>query len=433
MKTHMKPLLLSALLLVAPPLLAQAPAKARLLDRVIAIINDDVITLSEFEQQKASVLANLKRQNVPTPNKEVLDKQVLERFINEKAELQQARENGIKIDEPSLEASLDLVAKNNSMSRDQLKTALEKDGVTWSRFREELRNDMTLRRLREREVDSRVNITESEIDNYLTTAKTQGAETEEYQLAHILVLMPEQANADLILQKEKRANEALAALKAGQSFSQVAAVFSDAGDAVTGGNLGWRASERLPNVFADVVKTLAVGDNSAVIKSPNGFHIVKLLEKRNNEKRTVIEQTRARHILVKVNDSVSEGDARQKIDRLAERIKAGENFAEIAKGNSEDFTNVKGGDLGWISGGDTVQSFEDAYKAMAIDEVSRPIRTPFGWHLIQVQERRQQDITNDRTRSQARNVLRERKAEEAYQDWLRQLRDKAFVEIKLED
>ncbi|MEN9559563.1 MAG: hypothetical protein RLZZ502_774, partial [Pseudomonadota bacterium] len=247
-----------------------AQNKNRALDRVVAVVNDEVITLSEFSQQKASVLANLRRQNVTPPALDVLEKQVLERFINERAEMQQAKDQGIKIDEPTLENALEVVAKNNKLTRDSLREALLKDGVTWARFREELRIDLTLRRLREREVDSRIVITESEIDNFIFNKNAQGGNNEEYQLAHILVLLPDQNSAEQMLSKEKRANDALAALTGGQSFAQVAAVYSDASDAVSGGNLGWRASERLPNIFAEVVKRLAVGQNSAVLKSPNG-------------------------------------------------------------------------------------------------------------------------------------------------------------------
>jgi peptidyl-prolyl cis-trans isomerase SurA len=411
---------------------AQAP-RALTLDRVVAVVNDEAITRTELESQKRAVAANMQRQGLQVPNNDTLERQVLERFINEKAELQFARESGIRTDDASVDTALSQLARDNKMTDAQFREALQRDGLSVIKFREELRNDITLKRLREREVEQRVVVTEGEIDAYLANQKTQGLEKEEYNLSHVLILVPEQASPTQIAEREGRAKQALADLGNGRTFGQVAAIYSDASDAATGGVIGWRSGDRLPTVFADAVKALQPGQVSGVVKSPNGFHLVRLNDKRGGVVKTVVDQSRARHILVRVNEFLSEADAKVKLERLRDRISRGEPFAEVAKSGSEDASNGRGGDLGWLSPGDTVPAFEEAMKALKISEMSAPIRTPFGWHLIEVTERRKQDITDEKSRATARAALRERKAEESYQDWLRQLRDRAYVELKTEE
>jgi peptidyl-prolyl cis-trans isomerase SurA len=329
--------------------------------------------------------------------------------------------------------ALSQLARDNKMTEVQFREALQRDGLSVIKFREELRNDITLKRLREREVEQRVVVTEGEIDAYLANQKTQGLDKEEYNLSHVLILVPEQASPAQITEREGRAQQALADLSNGRTFGQIAAIYSDASDAATGGVIGWRSGDRLPTVFADAVKSLQPGKVSAVLKSPNGFHLVRLNDKRGGVVKTVVDQSKARHILVRVNEFLSEADAKVKLERLRDRISRGEPFAEVAKSGSEDASNGRGGDLGWLSPGDTVPAFEEAIKALKISEISAPIRTPFGWHLIEVTERRKQDITDEKSRASARAALRERKAEESYQDWLRQLRDRAYVELKTEE
>jgi peptidyl-prolyl cis-trans isomerase SurA len=419
-------------IMFAPPCTAQAQ-RAQTLDRVVAIVNDDVITRNELESQKKAVAAQMQRQGVQVPNNDALERQVLERFINERAELQFARENGVRVDDVSVDQSIAQLAGDNKMTVDQFRAAVQKDGLSFIKFREEVRNDLTLRRLREREVDQRIVVTEGEIDAYIGNVKTQGLDREEYNLSHVLILVPEKASPEVVKEREERGKQALADLGSGRTFAQVAAIYSDASDAVTGGVIGWRGGDRLPTVFADPLTKMKPGEVSAVLRSPNGFHIVRLNEKRGGESKTVVDQNRVRHILIRVNEFTAEADAKAKIERLRDRITRGETFAEVAKGGSEDASNGKGGDLGWLSPGDTVPQFEDAMKALKLNELSKPVRSPFGWHLIEVTERRSQDITSDRSRATARAALRERKSEEAYQDWLRQLRDRAYVEIKPEE
>lgn len=432
----MKPFVLAPLagVLLATSLSVYAQAgRVQLVDRVVAVVNDDVITRYELNSQKRAVIAQLKRQGVAMPPDAELDAQVLERFINERVQLQYAKENGIRADDETVNASLQRIAADNKMSMQQFSAALAKDGITVVKFRDELKNEIVLSRLRDREVESRVVVTDAEIDNYLALAKAQGANQAEYQLAHILVLVPEQATPDQVETRKKRAEEALRQLNAGTAFGQVAAVFSDSNDAVQGGALGWRQADRLPSLYAESANKLKVGETSAVLRSANGFHIVRLLDRRAGEQKAVVEQNKARHILVRVNDLVGEAEAKAKIERLRDRIAGGAKFEDVAKQGSEDGSAPKGGELGWISPGDTVPEFEAALNKAALNTLIGPVRSQFGFHLIEVTERRSQDVTKERTRQSARVALRDRKADEAYQTWLRELRDRATVEMKLAD
>ena len=375
----------------------------------------------------------MKQQKVEPPAADVLDKQVLERLITQRALLQQAKEDGVKIDDTQVERAIQRIAQENKLSADDFRKLLAQEKIPYAKYRDDIRNEMIVQRLREREVDSKVQVTDAEVDQYLATLKAQNAGETEYRLAHILVLVPEQASSDQIENRRRRAEEALRSINSGADFAQVAAAFSDATDALQGGSLGWRSGARLPTVFADAVRDMKPGTVSGVLRSAAGFHVVKLLEKRSHDDATVVDQTHARHILVRVNELTSEADAKAKIDRLRDRLESGANFADLAKLNSEDASAAKGGDLGWLSPGDTVAEFEEAMAKLAPNQISPPVRTSFGWHLIEVLERRKQDVTVDRARSEAQTAIRQRKADEAFQDWVRQIRDKAFVEIRLEE
>jgi len=295
-----------------------------------------------------------------------------------------------------------------------------------------VRKQVIVQRIREREVDSKLAVSDAEVDNYLATIASQSGE-DEYQLSHVYVTVPEQATPDVVEARRKRAETALAQINGGKDFAEVAASYSDAPDASSGGNLGWRTPARLPTVFADVVRTMKPGQVSGILRSAGGFHIVKLAEVRNKNQPTVVDQTHARHILIKVNEQTSESDAKAKIDRLRERLVAGASFEELARANSEDTSNARGGDLGWLSAGDTVPDFEHAMDRLAVNEISQPVRTPFGWHLIQVLERRKQDVTQQRRRDEARKAIRQRKSDEQFEEFVRQLRDRTYVEYKTDD
>ena len=402
-------------------------------DRVVAVVNDEAITQYELDDAKRIVLQQLKQQNVQPPAQDVLDKQVLERMMTERSLLQFAKENGVKVDDTMIERAILRIAQENKLSAEDFRKALAKENIDYPRYREDVRHELTVQRLREREVDSKITVSDAEVEQYLAMLKSQSSGEAEYKLAHILVTVPEQASAEQIDARKRRAEDALRALKNGADFAQVAAGFSDASDALGGGNLGWRSGARLPTVFADEVRAMQVGQVSGITRSAAGFHIVKLLEKRSRNEPTVVDQTHARHILVRVNEIVSESDAKAKIDRLKDRIDSGTKFEELAKLNSEDTTSAKGGDLGWLNPGDTVPEFDEAMKKLELNQISAPVRTPFGWHLIQVLERRRQDITGDRARSEAQVAIRQRKADEAFQDWVRQIRDRAYVEVRLDD
>ena len=426
----------TALALFAAGVCAQPttpPSPVVPVDRVIAIVNDEAVTQYELDDARRLVQQQLKQQKVQSPPADVLDKQVLERLITQRALLQQAKEDGVKIDDTQVERAIQRIATENKLSTEDFRKVLARENIPYAKYRDDIRNEMLVQRLREREVDSKVQVSDSEVDQYLATLKAQNAGETEYRLAHILVTVPEQASADQIENRRQRAEEALRSIRSGADFAQIAAAYSDATDALQGGSLGWRSGARLPTIFADTVREQKVGTVSGVLRSAAGFHIVKLLEKRNHDDATLIDQTHARHILVRVNELTSEAEAKAKIERMKDRLDSGANFAELAKLNSEDASASKGGDLGWLSAGDTVPEFDEAMKKLQPNQVSPPVRTSFGWHLIEVLERRKQDVTVDRARSEAQTAIRQRKADEAFQDWVRQVRDKAFVEIRLDD
>jgi peptidyl-prolyl cis-trans isomerase SurA len=415
----------------APP--ARVPHAVVPLDRVIAVVNDEALTRYDLEEQKRTVLQQMRAQKVRPPPEDVLDKQLLERLVTQRALMQYAKETGIRIDDVQVERTIQRIAQENKMTPAQFRQAVEREGISFDKYRDEIRNEITLQRLREREVDSRISVSDAEVDNFLATVASQAGGETEYHLAHVLVIVPEQASPEQIEAKRQRAEEALKQIRGGAEFSQVAAGFSDAPDALKGGDLGWRAPARLPTVFAEQVRSMKPGEVSGVLRSPAGFHIVKLEDTRSRNQPTVVEQTHARHILIKVNEITSESEAKIKIDRIKDRIDTGASFEDQARLNSEDASASKGGDLGWISPGDTVPDFEQAMAKLKPGQVSAPVRTPFGWHLIEVLERRTQDVTAERQREQARTAMRQRKSEEAFQEWVRQIRDRAYVEFKVDE
>jgi peptidyl-prolyl cis-trans isomerase SurA len=302
-----------------------------------------------------------------------------------------------------------------------------------AKFRADIRNEITIARLREREVESRVNVSESEIDNFLTTQASSNENRDEFEISHILIRTPEEGSTEEIQKAKAKVDEAIKALQDGASFAKVSASYSDAPNALEGGNLGWKAAAQLPALFLDALKNMQAGETTPALRSPNGFHILKLTSKRGGNSPLVIEQTRARHILIKLSEIVSEKDGKQKMDGIKDRLDNGEKFEVLARQFSEDGTASNGGDLGWVNPGDTVPQFEKAMNELKDNQISEPVRSPFGWHIIQVLERRKQDMSKEAARLKARQEIRARKADEAHQDWLRELRDRAYVEYRLED
>ena len=415
------------------PAAGQAAGREVLLDRVIAVVNDEAITQHDLNEQRTAVLVQLRESKVSPPAPDVLERQLLERMITERSMLQFAKETGVRVDDTTVERAILRIAQDNKVSPEEFRKVLDREGIAYAKYREDIRREMVIQRLREREVDARVMVTDAEVDNFLATAAVREGPDVEYLLSHILVAVPEQASPDQVEQRRLRAADALRQVREGADFAQVAAASSDAPDALQGASIGWRNAARLPTVFADVVRGMKRGDVSDVLRSPAGFHVVKFVDQRDRGAPTVVDQTRTRHILIRVNETTSESEARARIDRVRDRLDSGAKFEDMARINSEDTSSAKGGDLGWVNPGDTVPEFEQALGKLAIGETSRPVRTPFGWHLLKVEERRTQDITKDRRREQARQALRQRKADELFSDFVRQTRDRAYVEMKVDE
>ncbi len=410
-----------------------AGARIALVDRIVAIVNKEIITQYELAERMNRVLKDLQRRGTSLPERGELERQVLERLIAEKVQLQFARETGLRVDDLELDRTVNRVAEGNKLSLTEFRKTLERDSIRFDAFREELRNEILIARLREREVISKITVSEGEIENFLLEQSERKDAATEYSIAHILVRVPEQASPEQLEARRGRAEEALKRLKDGADFAQLAAAYSDAPDALQGGVTGWRSQERLPELFVEALAKLRPGEVSNVLRSPAGFHVLKLVDMRGAGAPLLVEQVHVRHILVRTNELVSEDDARRKLANLRERIVNGVNFAELARLNSDDSSASRGGDLGWLYPGDTVPEFERAFVDSKQMEVSQPVKTPFGWHLIQVLERRTADMSSERKRVEARKALLDRKGDEAYQEWLRQLRDRAYVELRLEE
>jgi len=413
--------------------LGGSPGRVVPVDRIVAVVNDEVITAVELSERVQLVSAQLRRGGSQVPPVETLQKQLLERMVNDLVQVQLAKETGIRVDDAMVERTVQRIADDNGMSMSVFREALEKDGVRFARFREDMRSEILMQRIREREVENAVVVTDAEVETEVARAAKETGGDAEYRLSHVLVLVPQQATPEQIEARRRRALQALSELRKGANFAQVTATYSDAPDALQGGNLGWRAAGRLPGLFLEAIDKIQPGDVSDILRSPNGFHILKLLEKRGKAATPSVAQTRVRHILIRPKEGVTDADARTRLERLRERIVAGTDFAELAKANSDDGTASKGGDLGWVAAGDTVPEFERAMNSLKDGEVSQPVQSPFGWHLVQVLERRSEEMSEDRKKLAARQAIRARKADEAFQDWLRQTRDRAYVENRLEE
>jgi peptidyl-prolyl cis-trans isomerase SurA len=421
---------------------AKAPVQRQpvLVDAIIAVVNSDVITMRELDERVRLIEQRMQRQKVQLPTRDILQKQVLERLIVNRAQLQLAREGGIRIDDIMLDRAVARIAESNSLSVQELRDQLEREGTSFARFREEIREEITLQRLREREVDNRLQISESDIDNFLAASASNAENApQELNIAQILVRVPENASPAQVAERRKRAEQVFAQLKSGGDFAKVAAAYSDAGDALKGGELGWRSASRLPQLFVEATEKLQADQIAPIVRSANGFHVLKLVGRRSADAPKsipggMVQQTRARHILIKVNQIVSAPEARRKLVELKQRLdNRGAKFEDLARLYSNDGSASKGGDLGWVYQGDTVPEFERAMNALQPGQVSEPVESPFGYHLIEVLERRSAELSKERQRLLARQALREQKLEEAYEDWLRQLRDRAYVEYRTEE
>jgi peptidyl-prolyl cis-trans isomerase SurA len=422
---------------LAPPSASQglkAPSSPLLIDRVVAIVNREVITASELARREKQFLTNLTRQNIAPPSAAVLREQVLDRMINDRAMLQLARETGIRVDDATLDRSINRIADQNGLSVSGLRNQLESEGISFAAFRQDIREEIILTRLREREVDNRLQISDSEVDTFLAAQGQSIQRIEEIKLAQILVRVSENATKEELASAQAKVKRIEDALRDPKAFAAVAKEFSDSPDRDQGGSLGWRPPDRLPTLFLDAVRGLTPGQVSKAVRSANGFHILQLEDRRSTLRTQEVSVHRARHILVRVDAQVSEEVARRRILDIRRRVELGTDFAQMARDFSQDPGSAqKGGELDWAYPGDLVPEFERAMFALQPGQVSDPVRSVFGVHLIQLLERKREPLTEDRLRTAARMVLRDQKLAEAVSEWTREVRANAYVEIKRDD
>lgn len=418
---------------------AQANPKVVPADWIVAVVNNEAISRKELDDKVVSVSAQLKAQGSALPPPDVMRKQVLEKMIIDHAQLQFAKDKGMQVDDSILDRALQKIADQNHMTMQSMRDQVEKEGTSFPVFREEIRDELTLQRVQQYEVISKIQVSDSEVDNFLAQQSASKGPQQEYHVAHILVHVPENASSEVIRTRYERAQDIVRQLRAGADFAKTAASYSDADDALQGGDLGWRGTNRLPQVFVDAIAPLKQGEVTEPIRTANGFHIVGVLGKRapsllQSSSAPAVMQTHAEHILIKTNQVVSLDDARAKLMEIRSRIVSGSaTFEEMAKQYSNDLTASRGGDLGWLYPGDTVADFEKAMDALKPGEISEPVESPFGMHLIKVLERKTEDASKDRQHLAARQALRDRKVDEATQEWLSQLRDRTYVEYHLDE
>ncbi|HHH13704.1 MAG TPA: molecular chaperone SurA [Thiolapillus brandeum] len=427
---RLSPLLLLPLLWL---LAFSTPAQEReLLDRIVAVVNDDVVLQSEFDRELAEIRRKLEQLGATGIPDEEVRKQALERLILRKLQLQEAERLGITADDQTLQQALLAIARRNGLTPAEMEEAMKAEGISPEAFRAQLREEITLQRLRSREVINRIQVTKAEVDNYLANQAQQGDNSVSYRIRHILIATPEGASSEEIAQARRKAEEIVARLKKGEDFATLASRYSQGQQALKGGDLGWLPAGQVPTLFAQEVLSMNKGDIRGPLQASSGFHIIKL-EDIQGSKTKIVRQTHARHILVRTDEITSDREARIRLEQLYQRIQGGEDFAALARAHSDDKASaLKGGDLGWVTPGDLVPKFEEVMNSLEIGQLSQPFRTQFGWHIVQVLDRREKDVTTESKRDEARLAIRKRKSEEALQLYLRKLRDQAFVETRLE-
>ena len=410
-------------------------ARGAELDRIVAIVNDDIIARSELDARLDQVRDRLRRSGTVPPPERTLRRQVLERMVLNRLQLQLARSSGIRVDDERLNATLLRIAEQNNLTLREFRDTLEREGHEFAKFREEIRDEIMVSEVRRRRVESQVHISQRDIDDYMSTMESQGAEADRhrYRMQHILISVPDGASVEEIAGARARTERLLEEIRGGADFASVAVTHSDGQQALEGGDLGWRPASDLPTMFGDALLRLEVGEITEPIRSASGFHLVKLIDKRDSE-RQMVRQTRARHVLIALDELTDDTTARRQLSALRERIVNGEDFGEIARIHSDDSGSApKGGDLGWIDPGNTVPVFERAMDSLEPGGLSRPFRSQFGWHIVQVLERRVRDDTEAARRAEALRVLRARKIEENMRTWVRRVRDEAYVEYRLDE
>lgn len=417
--------------------LPPASVDAHVIDSVYVIVNDEVITKREVDSRVNEITQRMKASQAQMPSEDDLRRQVVEGMISERAQVQMAKEMGVRVSDTELDRAIGRIAENQKMSVQDMRNAMEKEGMPFAQFREQIRNEIMTQRLVEHEVDSKLQVTEAEIDTYLAAEKAAAADRVEVNIAQILVRLPENASPEQIAARKARADEVARQLRTGADFAKIASTYSDSPDALKGGEIGWRDPDRLPPIFASELRKLKPGQVTPVIRTNVGFYIIKLSDQRKLESAAstgdaaVVQQTHARHILLKITPTLTEEDARKKLLEIKAKIDSKQaTFDDMARQNSVDGSSTKGGDLGWLYPGDALPEFEAPMNALKPGEISDVVKTPFGLHLIQVIERKTEDTGKDKQRAAARQVLTDRKRQEALEDWSRQIRDRAYVEFR---
>jgi peptidyl-prolyl cis-trans isomerase SurA len=424
---------------LAPAAFARAPAAPAPLDSIVAVVEDDVVLRSELDAELRKVARQLQAQGAQVPPRPQLERQVLERLVLLKLQLAAAQQLGITVSDDDVDKALENVAKANNIPTAQLREAMARAGIAYDAYREDVRHQITQGRLRQREVIEKIRVTDQEAEAFIARNPkfSEGGARTAYHLLHILAATPEGATAEQIAAARAKAERLVAKLRAGASFGEVARAESDARQALDGGDLGWLEAAQVPSAFIDQVERMRRGDVSDPIRNAYGFNIVKLEDFRTaagggGSERRIVQQTKARHILIRTGENASDAEIKARLEALRERIANGEDFGNLARANSEDKVSAaNGGELGWITPGGTVPQFEEVMSRLAPGQLSEPFRTPFGWHLLQVEERREQDSTDQMRVQKAKEAIRQRKAEEATELFLRRLRAESYVEIRL--
>lgn len=411
-------------------LMIMGSAWAETLDKIVAIVNDEVLLESELRDLERTVVQQLRERNAAIPPSTILSGQVLERLIMQRLQLQKAAKIGIRVGDNVLNSALNQIAGNNNLSLRAFRDVLEDDGFDFIDFRESIREEMLVTRLHKRVIEDKVLVSAREIEGYLTTQSVQGGSEANYYLFHILISVPETALPEEVQQAQQQLEKVQGLLKEGARFSEVAAAYSDGQNALEGGELGWRKQAELPSLFSSVVPTLNVGEVSQPLRSGSGFHLVLVKDKKSEETH-MVKQTLASHILIKTNQLTSDADAEKRLQQLYERLVNGDTFTELAKAHSDDTGSaIDGGSLGWSSPGALVPEFEEKMNALELGEMSEVFKSRFGWHIIKVNDRREENMAEEFKRNKARAQIRKRKIEEDLESWLRQLRDEAYVEYR---
>jgi len=426
--------LLTASILIVPGARAQTrdiSVHGELLDRIAAIVNDGLVLKSELDEQMDSVTKRLKEQKVELPAESVLRQQVLDRLILQEIQSQRAKRVGLTISDEQLNSALQEIAQRNKIPFDQLPTALAAQGVDYKQYRESMRKELTLSTLRQRDVIAHINVTPHELEQYLERQQSAAA-NDEFNVSHILLSLPAAATPQQLDAIAQKAQDIAARAAKGEDFGQLAIANSNSQTALDGGQLGWRKGSQLPQFILELITKMKPGEVSEPVRTPSGFHIVKLNERRSGEAQVIINQIHVRHILMKPNELDDDATVREKLNKLRDRILKGEDFAGIASTTSEDPGSAPdGGDLGWTGPGTFVPEFDKAVADLQANEISQPFKTRYGWHIVQMLGTRTYDSTDDVRRQRAFAAIRESKADEETELWLRRLRDEAFVEIKM--